>query len=102
MFVILSAAMPSRLLRAFPPGVQVSRVPLDEAIARVRGRLFAEGGSEPVADGSVEAGATSMPPGRSTGAAEAGGGAQRPARPPASLLGAQQLAAPRERYSLPR
>jgi ATP-dependent DNA helicase DinG len=38
-FVILSAAMPSRLLRAFPPGVHVSRVPLDEAIARVRSRL---------------------------------------------------------------
>jgi ATP-dependent DNA helicase DinG len=35
MFVILSAAMPSRLLKAFPPGVPVSRVPLDEAIARV-------------------------------------------------------------------
>jgi ATP-dependent DNA helicase DinG len=34
-FVILSAAMPSRLLKAFPPGVPVSRVPLDEAIARV-------------------------------------------------------------------
>jgi ATP-dependent DNA helicase DinG len=33
-FVILSAAMPSRLLRAFPPGVPVNRVPLDEAIAR--------------------------------------------------------------------
>jgi ATP-dependent DNA helicase DinG len=56
-FVILSAAMPSRLLRAFPPGVRVSRVPLDEAIARVRSRLggsgggsVVEGGSEPVAD----------------------------------------------------
>ncbi|RST32030.1 ATP-dependent DNA helicase [Sphingomonas ginkgonis] len=36
-FVILSAAMPSRLLSAFPAGVRVSRVPLDEAIARVRG-----------------------------------------------------------------
>ena len=35
-FVILSAAMPSRLLRAFPRDVEVSRVPLDEAIARVR------------------------------------------------------------------
>jgi ATP-dependent DNA helicase DinG len=34
-FVILSAAMPSRLLAAFPAGVPVSRVPLDEAIARV-------------------------------------------------------------------
>jgi ATP-dependent DNA helicase DinG len=56
-FVILSAAMPSRLLRAFPPGVQVSRVPLDEAIARVRARLgreasasVAERGAETVAD----------------------------------------------------
>jgi ATP-dependent DNA helicase DinG len=38
-FVILSAAMPSRLLRAFPPEVRVSRVPLDEAIERVRERL---------------------------------------------------------------
>ena len=35
LFVILSAAMPSRLLRAFPPGVPVSRVPLDVAVARV-------------------------------------------------------------------
>jgi hypothetical protein len=34
-FVILSAAMPSRLLRAFPPGVPVRRIPLDEAIGRV-------------------------------------------------------------------
>ncbi|HVM37170.1 MAG TPA: helicase C-terminal domain-containing protein, partial [Sphingomicrobium sp.] len=33
-FVILSAAMPSRLLSAFPPGVPISRVPLDEAIRR--------------------------------------------------------------------
>ena len=40
-FVILSAAMPSRLLSAFPPGVQVSRVRLDAAIARVEGRLSA-------------------------------------------------------------
>jgi len=38
-FVILSAAMPSRLLRAFPPGVTVSRVPLEEAVARVAARL---------------------------------------------------------------
>jgi ATP-dependent DNA helicase DinG len=35
LFVILSAAMPSRLLAAFPTGVPVRRVPLDEAIARV-------------------------------------------------------------------
>jgi ATP-dependent DNA helicase DinG len=38
-FVILSAAMPSRLLKAFPPGVPINRVPLDEAIARVEERL---------------------------------------------------------------
>ena len=50
LFVILSAAMPSRLLRAFPPGVEVSRVPLDEAIARVSARLSGEGGRQPVAD----------------------------------------------------
>lgn len=34
-FVILSAACPSRLLTAYPEGVQVSRVPLEEAVARV-------------------------------------------------------------------
>ena len=38
-FVVLSAAMPSRLLSAFPAGVPVRRVPLDEAIARVEGQL---------------------------------------------------------------
>src|SRR5918997_4480174 len=38
-FVILSAAMPSRLLSAFPPGVPIRRIPLDEAIARVQKRL---------------------------------------------------------------
>jgi len=37
-FVILSAAMPSRLLSAFPQAVPVSRVPLEEAIARVAAR----------------------------------------------------------------
>ena len=40
-FVILSAAMPSRLLSAFPPEVRVSRLPLDAAIQRVRERLGA-------------------------------------------------------------
>jgi ATP-dependent DNA helicase DinG len=39
MFVLLSAATPSRLLTAFPPGVRVSRVHLADAIARVRSRL---------------------------------------------------------------
>jgi ATP-dependent DNA helicase DinG len=34
-FVLLSAAMPSRLLSAFPPGVGITRVTLDEAIERV-------------------------------------------------------------------
>ena len=34
-FVILSAAVPSRLLTAFPPGTPVRRVTLDEAVLRV-------------------------------------------------------------------
>ncbi|HEU4962132.1 MAG TPA: ATP-dependent DNA helicase [Sphingomonas sp.] len=38
-FVLLSAAMPSRLLTAFPPGVGIARVTLDEAVARVQSRL---------------------------------------------------------------
>ncbi len=38
-FVILSAAMPSRLLAAFPSGVPVHRVTLDEAIISVSTRL---------------------------------------------------------------
>jgi ATP-dependent DNA helicase DinG len=38
-FVVLSAAFPSRLLSAFPPGVAVRRVPLDQAIVRVEERL---------------------------------------------------------------
>jgi ATP-dependent DNA helicase DinG len=42
MFVLLSAATPSRLLNAFPPGVRTSRVPLDVAIERVRSRLSTE------------------------------------------------------------
>jgi ATP-dependent DNA helicase DinG len=41
-FVLLSAATPSRLLSAFPPGVGVTRLPLDEAIARVAARLSSE------------------------------------------------------------
>jgi ATP-dependent DNA helicase DinG len=35
-FVLLSAACPSRLLTAFPPGTPVARVTLDEAAERVR------------------------------------------------------------------
>ena len=48
-FVILSAACPSRLLDAFPPGVVVRRVPLDEAIRAV-GALAVERAREPVAE----------------------------------------------------
>jgi ATP-dependent DNA helicase DinG len=40
LFVILSSALPSRLLTAFPPEVTVSRVPLDVALERVRAKLF--------------------------------------------------------------
>ena len=43
MFVLLSAATPSRLLTAFPPGVRVTRLPLAEALLRVRSRLFSGG-----------------------------------------------------------
>ena len=39
LFVILSSALPSRLLAAFPAGVPVSRVPLDAAIRRVEEKL---------------------------------------------------------------
>jgi ATP-dependent DNA helicase DinG len=39
LFVVLSAAFPSRLLSAFPAGVPVRRVPLDVAIGRVEERL---------------------------------------------------------------
>ncbi len=46
-FVILSAAMPSRLLTAFPPGTPINRVTLDEAVERVRGMQAAE---RPLAD----------------------------------------------------
>lgn len=38
-FVLLSAAMPSRLLSAFPAGVPIRRVTLDEAVAAVAKRL---------------------------------------------------------------
>ena len=38
-FVLLSAATPSRLLDAFPPGVAVTRVSLEEAVLRVASRL---------------------------------------------------------------
>jgi ATP-dependent DNA helicase DinG len=40
LFVILSSALPSRLLTAFPPEVVVSRVTLDVALDRVKAKLF--------------------------------------------------------------
>ena len=46
LFVLLSSALPSRLLSAFPPEVMVSRVPLDVALARVRAKLFGAAGVE--------------------------------------------------------
>ena len=39
MFVLLSAAMPSRFLNAFPPGVPIRRLTLDEAVIAVSERL---------------------------------------------------------------
>jgi ATP-dependent DNA helicase DinG len=38
-FVLLSAAMPSRLLTAFPAGTRVRRVTLDEAVSSIRNGL---------------------------------------------------------------
>jgi ATP-dependent DNA helicase DinG len=38
-FVLLSSATPSRLLTAFPPGTPVTRVTLDEAVARIKSGL---------------------------------------------------------------
>ena len=48
LFVILSAAMPSRLLKAFPAGVPIRRVPLDVAIERVRGFLPGDRNNEAI------------------------------------------------------
>ena len=38
-FVMLDRALPSRLLSAFPQGVQVSRLGLKEAVMEIRGFL---------------------------------------------------------------
>jgi len=51
-FVLLSAAAPSRLMDAFPPGVGVARLPLDEVVARVAERLsIGQGVAAPVGGG---------------------------------------------------
>ncbi|MDQ3143686.1 MAG: ATP-dependent DNA helicase, partial [Pseudomonadota bacterium] len=62
LFVILSSALPSRLLTAFPPEVMVSRLTLDAALQRVRAKLFGEGSGEPVAqdDQSLDLDAASL------------------------------------------
>ncbi len=46
-FVLLSAATPTRLLTAFPPGVTITRTTLDQAIARVGERLSSKSAREP-------------------------------------------------------
>lgn len=53
-FVVLSAAFPSRLLSAFPPGTPIRRLTLDEALQRVGGR---------VRDGQAESPAVAQPGG---------------------------------------
>ncbi len=42
-FVVLSAAFPSRLLSAFPPGTPVRRLTLDEALHRLAAGVFSTG-----------------------------------------------------------
>ncbi|WP_338468516.1 ATP-dependent DNA helicase [Novosphingobium sp. ZN18A2] len=46
-FVVLSAAFPSRLLTAFPPGTPVTRLTLEEALQRVARRASPDGASAP-------------------------------------------------------
>ncbi len=61
-FVVLSAAFPSRLLTAFPPGVAVRRVPLEQAIARVEERLILPGtGRRQAREAGLTEGAPSTP-----------------------------------------
>ncbi|GGD48966.1 DNA helicase [Aurantiacibacter arachoides] len=47
-FIVLSPAFPSRLLSAFPPGVPVSRVTLDEALQRLGGGVVSAPVTAPV------------------------------------------------------
>ena len=73
LFVILSSAMPSRLLTAFPPEVTVSRLPLDAALKRVRRKLFGEGGGEPIAQADETLDRDAAFPGRGS-SGDGGGG----------------------------
>jgi ATP-dependent DNA helicase DinG len=53
LFVILSSALPTRLLTGFPPEVAVLRVPLDVALERVRAKLFGTASAgQPITAGS--------------------------------------------------
>ena len=52
-FVVLSAAFPSRLLSAFPPGTPIARVTLEEALQRVAGGVLT-GKAQPQADATQE------------------------------------------------
>jgi ATP-dependent DNA helicase DinG len=47
-FVLLSGAMPSRLLTAFPPGTPIHRVTLDEAVAHVATFTASPGSAAPL------------------------------------------------------
>ncbi|WP_234033644.1 ATP-dependent DNA helicase [Erythrobacter rubeus] len=47
-FVVLSSAFPSRLLSAFPQGIAIHRLTLDEALVRVRDGLIGEKQTEAV------------------------------------------------------
>jgi ATP-dependent DNA helicase DinG len=51
-FVVLSAAFPSRLLDAFPPGTPVRRISLDEALQRVAAGVSGE--SPPSATSGID------------------------------------------------
>jgi ATP-dependent DNA helicase DinG len=56
LFVLFGAQFPSRLADAFPPGVQLKRLPLDAAVANVHG-FFAEGcGAAPAPLAPVQTG----------------------------------------------
>jgi len=58
LFVLLSAATPSRLLTAFPPEVAVTRLTLDQAIARVAARLSSKATAKDVMAAAEPAGGT--------------------------------------------
>ena len=77
LFVILSSALPSRLLTAFPPEVDgVAACRSTRRSTRVRRRLFGEGGGEPVAqlDEALDRDAAFLAAGATGGGVTAGSG----------------------------